>query len=116
MLTFKDNAKFTFQYENFSKFPSVYKDISVVVDKTTPTEKMEECIKGTSKLAEDVFLLDVYEGKGIEDGQVSRTFRVLFTASDRTLTDEETNSVLADMISNLEKRLRSCLKVVYGWR
>lgn len=104
MLTFKDNAKFTFQYENFSKFPSVYKDISVVVDKTTPTEKMEECIKGTSKLAEDVFLLDVYEGKGIEDGQVSRTFRVLFTASDRTLTDEETNSVLADMISNLEKK------------
>ncbi len=111
MLTFKDNAKFTFQYENFSKFPSVYKDISVVVDKTTPpTEKMEECIKGTSKLAEDVFLLDVYEGKGIEDGQVSRTFRVLFTASDRTLTDEETNSVLADMISNLEKDFGAALR------
>ncbi|PLX67288.1 MAG: phenylalanine--tRNA ligase subunit beta [Denitrovibrio sp.] len=110
MLTFKENAKFTYKYENFSKFPSVYKDISVVVAKTTPTEKMEECIKATSKLAEDVFLFDVYEGKGIEEGQVSRTFRVLFTASDRTLTDEETNSTLTDMIANLEKDFGAVLR------
>jgi len=101
MQDFVDNAAFTFKFESFSKFPSVYKDISVVVDLTTPTEKLLECIKSTSPLAEDVSLFDVYMGKGIEDGKVSRTFRVLFTAGDRTLTDEETNGILQQMIDKL---------------
>jgi len=110
MLSFVDKAKFTFKHQTFSKFPSVYKDISVVVDSSTPTEKMEECIKQTNKLAEDVFLFDVYSGKGIEEGKVSRTFRVLFTAADRTLTDEETNEATAKMIENLAKDFGALLR------
>ncbi|ADD68727.1 phenylalanyl-tRNA synthetase, beta subunit [Denitrovibrio acetiphilus DSM 12809] len=103
MQDFVDNAEFVFKFESFSKFPSVYKDISVIVDTDTPTEKLTECIKNTSKLAEDVSLYDVYTGKGIEEGKASRTFRVLFTAGDRTLTDEETNGILQKMIDNLVK-------------
>ncbi|PLX71739.1 MAG: phenylalanine--tRNA ligase subunit beta [Denitrovibrio sp.] len=110
MLIFKENAKFTFKHENFSKFPSVYKDISVVVDTSTPTEKLIECIKGTSPIAESVSLFDVYSGKGVEEGKVSKTFRVLFTAEDRTLTDDETNGILQKMIEKLADEYRAVLR------
>jgi len=110
MADFVDNAVFVYQYKKFSKFPSVYKDISVVVDNTTPTEKLIDCIKSASPIAEDVFLFDVYAGKGIEEGKSSRTFRVLFSAEDRTLTDEETNSITAKMIENLEDKFGAALR------
>lgn len=110
MISFVEKAAFTFKFGSFSKFPSVYKDISVVVDTDTSAEKLIECIKSTNKLAEDVFLFDVYSGKGIEEGKTSRTFRVLFTAADRTLTDEETNGILADMITRLTKEYGAILR------
>jgi phenylalanyl-tRNA synthetase beta chain len=110
MATFTDKAKFVYQFESFSKFPSVYKDISVVVDVNTPTDKMRECIMATSKLAEGVSLFDIYSGKGIEEGKESRTFRVLFSAEDRTLTDEETNDVLQKMIDSLAKEHNAVLR------
>jgi len=104
------NATFQYKFAEFSKFPSVYKDISVVVDCSTASVDMINCIKGTSKLAEDAFLFDVYSGKGIEEGRESRTYRVYFTASDRTLTDEETNGQLQKMIDNLTKEFNAQLR------
>ncbi|MGE4268191.1 MAG: phenylalanine--tRNA ligase subunit beta [Deferribacterales bacterium] len=105
-----DSATFQYKFAEFSKFPSVYKDISVVVDRSTASVDMINCIKGTSKLAEDAFLFDVYAGKGIEEGRESRTYRVYFTASDRTLTDEETNAQLQKMIDNLTKDFGAVLR------
>lgn len=110
MESFVESIEFTYEYSTFSKFPSVYKDISVVVDSAVPAEKLINCIKSTSKLAEDVFLFDVYSGKGIEEGKTSRTFRVLFTAADRTLTDDETNGILSEMIENLAKDFGAALR------
>jgi len=105
-----NNAIFTYKFEEFSKFPSVYKDISVVVDKSVPTDAMEQALREVSKLAEDAFLYDVYAGKGIEDGQNSRTFRIFFSATDRTLTDEETNSILQKMIDKLTEDFGATLR------
>jgi len=110
MENFVDAAAFTYKFASFSKFPSVYKDISVVVDIATPTEKLIECIKATSPIAEDALLFDVYTGTGIEAGKASRTFRVLFTAEDRTLTDEETNGILQKMIENMTKEYGAQLR------
>ncbi|MGE4319669.1 MAG: phenylalanine--tRNA ligase subunit beta [Deferribacterales bacterium] len=105
-----ENAQFIYKFSDFSKFPSIYKDISVVVDDKTPSVDMISCIKETSKLAEDAFLFDVYAGKGIEEGKASRTYRVYFSATDRTLTDEETNSILQKMIENLSKQFGAQLR------
>lgn len=110
MIKFTDSAAFTFKFESFSKFPSVYKDISVMVNTDTPTEKLIECIKETSPIAEGVTLFDVYSGKGVEEGKVSKTFRVLFTGEDRTLTDEETNGILQKMIQNLNTKYGAVLR------
>lgn len=110
MQDFVDAATFIFKFESFSKFPSVYKDISVVVDVATPTEKLIDCILATSPIAEEAFLFDVYSGTGIEEGKVSRTFRVLFTAEDRTLTDEETNGILQKMIENMKSEYGAQLR------
>lgn len=104
------NAVFQYHFSDFSKFPSVYKDISVVVDKKTPSVDMIGSILKGSKLAEEAFLYDVYAGKGIDEGKESRTYRVYFSAADRTLTDEETNSTLQKMIETLEKDFGAILR------
>jgi phenylalanyl-tRNA synthetase beta chain len=110
MEQFIGNAIFKYKFEEFSKFPSVYKDISVVVDKNASTDAMEQALRDTSKLAEDALLYDVYAGKRIEEGQNSRTFRVFFSANDRTLTDEETNSILQKMIEKLGEEFGAVLR------
>jgi len=104
------HAVFKYSFADFSKFPSIYKDISVVVDAKTPSVEMIECIRSTNKLAEDAFLFDVYSGTGIEEGKESRTYRVYFSAADRTLTDDETNSILQKMIENLTKQFGAQLR------
>lgn len=110
MEKFIENAVFQYKFADFSKFPAVYKDVSVVVDRKTPSVDMIKCIKDTNRLAEDAFLFDIYSGKGIEEGQESRTYRILFSASDRTLTDEETNGILQNVIDNLTKQFGAQLR------
>lgn len=104
------NAVFQYKFADFGKFPSVYKDISIVVDKSTPSVDMIKTIVSSSKLAEEAFLYDVYSGKGIDDAKESRTYRVYFSAADRTLTDEETNSALQKMIAALESEFGAQLR------
>lgn len=91
------------EYKEFSRFPSIYKDISVIVAKDAPAAGMSDVISSVSGDITDVVLYDVYTGKGIEDNEQSVTFRIFFSAVDRTLTDEEINPLLTMMADGLGK-------------
>ena len=80
------------KYKEISKFPSIKKDIAVVVDKNIESLEIAKAIKkagGNSLVNVEIF--DVYDGKGIEEGKRSLAFSLTFTAFDKTLTDEEIN-------------------------
>ena len=53
---------------------------------------------------------DVYEGENIGANKKSIAFSLSFGASDRTLTDEEVNSVLTNIIERLGKSLGAELR------
>ena len=80
------------KYKEISKFPSVKKDIAVVVDKNITSDEIATVIKkagGSSLNKIDVF--DVYTGKGIDENKKSIAYSLTFEKMDRTLTDEEIN-------------------------
>ena len=99
------------KYKEFSKFPSIKKDLAVVVDKDVTSEQIGTWIKkaaGSSLSNIDVF--DVYTGKGIEENKKSIAYSLTFEKMDRTLTDEEINENLEKVVEVLEKKLGATLR------
>ena len=99
------------KYKEISKFPSVKKDLAVVVDKNVASGDIAQIIKkaaGSLLLGTKVF--DVYTAAGLEENKKSIAYSLEFGANDRTLTDEEINQVLEKIIANLEKQGASLRK------
>ena len=99
------------KYKEISKFPSIKKDLAVVVDKNVEAGNIAGIIKkaaGSLLLGTKVF--DVYTGTGLKENKKSIAYSLEFGANDRTLTDEEINQVLEKIITNLEKNGASLRK------
>ncbi len=99
------------KYKEISKFPSVKKDIAVVVDKNITSDEIATVIKkaGGSSLSKiDVF--DVYTGKGIDENKKSIAYSLTFEKMDRTLTDEEINESIEKIVDMLSKKLGAELR------
>ena len=93
------------KYKEFSKFPSVRKDIAVLVDRSVTAQEMQKVIKANGgKLLLNSKVFDVYMGKGIPEGKESIAFSVELGASDRTLTDEDITNVMNKIAEGLEKK------------
>lgn len=92
------------KYKEISKYPTVKKDLSIVVDNKVTAQEIAMAIKksaGSLLLDSEVF--DVYTGKGIEQGKKSLAYSLTFGTNDRTLTDEEINTILDKIIDKLNK-------------
>ena len=95
------------EYEPIAKFPSVMRDISMLVKKETRVGDILELIQSMSpKLVYDVDLLDYYEdATKMAIDKKSLTFRIVFQAADRTLTDEEVAVEMSIIVDALKEKL-----------
>ena len=92
------------KYKEISKYPTVKKDISIVVDKNITSNEIAVAIKKSAgSLLQNTEVFDVYTGKGIEEGKKSLAYSLTFGTNDKTLTDEEINKVLEKIIERLSK-------------
>lgn len=99
------------KFKEISKFPTVKKDIAMVVDKNLPALEIGKNIKkAAGSLLQDYTVFDLYTGKGIEEGKKSIAYSLEFGKNDRTLTDEEINSTMEKIIDFLEKKLGAELR------
>ena len=93
------------KYKELSKFPTVRKDLAIIVDKKELAQDMLKTIKSSSgKLLQDAKVFDIYEGKGIPENRKSIAFSITLGAQDRTLTDEEINGAMEKIIKGLESK------------
>ena len=105
----KKTGKMTFK--EISKFPPVNKDLAIVVDKSVSAADLQAEIKRAGgKLFLDSKVFDVYEGVNLGLNKKSIAVSLSFGANDRTLTDEEVNTILAQIIERLEKGLKAELR------
>lgn len=84
------------------RFPSVERDLAIVVDEKFPAQQVINWIKGFGNiLIEDVRIFDQYRGSPILAGKKSLGYTVSYRAKDRTLTDEEVNTIHQDLIPKM---------------
>ena len=73
-----------------SRFPSVSRDLALVVTKDVETRDLIKTIKVTGRgLVSDASVFDVYEGEHIEEGKKSVAISVTYSSDDHTLSDKE---------------------------
>jgi phenylalanyl-tRNA synthetase beta chain len=90
------------------RFPSVVRDVAILVDDTLSAEK----VRGTIRTAAPSTLVNVvefdrYQGKGIPDGKVSLALRLTFQSPERTLTDEEVQTGMRQIVEALAATLNA---------
>ncbi len=96
-------ATFDRKYREIPKYPSVNRDISVVVPKEVPASAIDEMIRQRGgKILESVELFDLYEGSQIEDGFKSMAYSIVFRSSERTLAEQDISSAMKKILNGLE--------------
>lgn len=93
-------------YEAISKFPSVSRDIALLVDKKIENQKIVQTIKNASgRFLTEVKLFDVYQGNTIAPDKKSLAYSLLFSNPEATLTDEEINRAMEKITKGLEENV-----------
>jgi phenylalanyl-tRNA synthetase beta chain len=89
------------EYEPLSKFPSINRDISILVSRQVRVGDILNLIQRTSiQYVNDVDLMDFYEDEKFGDNK-SLTFRIVFQDNNKTLTDKEVDKELQKIIKVL---------------
>jgi phenylalanyl-tRNA synthetase beta chain len=90
------------EYEPFSIYPAIVRDISVLVPKDVLVEEIMNTIEETAgKLIRDIDLFDIYEE--IEEDRKSLAFHIIFQLKDRAISPEEVENAFQKIVENLEK-------------
>lgn len=98
-------------FEEFSRFPSIRRDIAVVVDEATPLEALREHVSvSANKLLRDLLVFDVYRGPGIESGRKSIALGLILQERTRTLTDQDADEIVAGVIARLRSELNASIR------
>jgi len=99
------------EFSELSRFPEVRRDLAVVVDKTVPSAELMENVRGAAgAYLTDLRLFDVYEGKGIDPKRKSLALGLTFRDQKRTLSDEDVNLAVNQVIDSLEKNYKAELR------
>lgn len=90
------------RYQGISKFPGTARDLAIVAPKTVSSEAISQVIyeKGGQYL-ERAFVFDVYEGAHIEEGHRSLAYNLSFRSNEGTLTDEDIQPAIDDILAAL---------------
>ncbi len=96
-------------FQSIPRFPSIIRDIALVVDAAITNRQIWHIIKGFS-LVSEVVLFDVYSGKQVAAGKKSLAYRLVYQSPEHTLTDEEVNKVQEQILSRLAKELGATLR------
>jgi len=103
----KSESKFT----AVSHFPSSERDLAFLLDKSVPAGDVLDLIKQKAgKLLLDVRIFDIYEGKGISEDKKSVAFSLTFVSSERTLTENDIDLAMDNIIPSVIKKFNAILR------
>ena len=95
-------ARPDFKVRPIPRFPSVERDLAIVVAEDFPSQTVIDWVKGLDRaLIERVDIFDEYTGAPISEGRKSLAYKVFYRSMERTLTDQEVNAVHEDLTRQL---------------
>ena len=98
-------------YQDVSKLLPVRRDLAVVVDASMPVSTMMAAIKKAAiPMLMDVALFDIYQGQGVAENKKSLALSVLMHDTQKTLTDSDADSVMANLLQLLQNECNATLR------
>ena len=98
-------------FTDISKFPSVRRDLSVILDETVSYATIRACVeKHAPESLQAVRIVSVYTGSGITDGSKSVALGLILQDFSRTLDDIEIDSAVSQILNGLTSDLRATLR------
>jgi phenylalanyl-tRNA synthetase beta chain len=94
-----------------SRFPAVRRDLAIVVEEAVPVQQLLDCVQlAAGTVLRDTTVFDIYRGAGIENGRKSVAIGLNLQDVSRTLTDEETDAIVARVVSDLERECSATIR------
>ena len=104
-------SKPQFKYESLCKFPTVTRDLAIVVDKSVSCKQIIDVIKMTSRkylVSHNVF--DVYEGENVEENEKSLAISLTFQDKEKTLETADVDKIVKSILNRLDALLKARLR------
>ena len=99
------------QFREVSRFPLVRRDLAVVVDEGVAVQSLLDCVHAAAGEAlRETTVFDVYRGAGIETGRKSVAIGLNLQEVSRTLTDDETDAIVARVVADLERECSATIR------
>ncbi|MFT3994569.1 MAG: phenylalanine--tRNA ligase subunit beta [Dysgonomonas sp.] len=107
----KEIKKHSVTFKEISKYPSVRRDLALLLDKAISFDQIEKiAYKNERKLLREVTLFDVYEGKNLPEGKKSYAVNFVIQDDEKTLNDKQIDSIMSKIQTSLEKELGAQLR------
>lgn len=99
------------QFEEISKYPSVSRDLALLLDANVEFAQIEQIARESEKkLLKKVELFDVYEGKNLPEGKKSYAVNLILQDESKTLNDKAIDAIMQKLIKNLTNKLGAELR------
>ncbi|PCI65260.1 MAG: phenylalanine--tRNA ligase subunit beta [Piscirickettsiaceae bacterium] len=97
-------------FETVTKYPSVRRDIALVMDKNLHVNEIIDYINSQQGIIKSVLVFDVYEGKGVETGRKSVALGLILQDKSKTLVESEVEEFLTELLNNINKLFNAQLR------
>lgn len=98
-------------YKEVSKFPSVRRDLALLLDDSITFEQLRLIANKTErKLLKDVQIFDVYKGDKLPEGKKSYALSFVLQDEEKTLTDKQIDAIIQKLIINFEKEVGASVR------
>lgn len=98
-------------FQDFSKFPEIRRDLAIIVNEAVPSKDIQDTITMVAgDWLKDVFIFDVYNGKGITAGHKSIALGLVLQHPTRTLVDDEVSGLMDRVIETLQGNYGASLR------
>ena len=97
-------------FETITKYPSVRRDLALVMDKNIHVNKIIDYICKEHSLIKDAIVFDVYEGKGVEVGRKSVAFGLILQDNSKTLVESDIEVLISNLLEKLKELFNAQLR------
>jgi len=99
------------EYTEISKYPSVSRDLALLIDKSVEFAQIEQIARQSEKkLLKSVELFDVYEGKNLPEGKKSYAVNFILQDAEKTLNYKAIEAVMNKLVAALKQKLNAELR------
>jgi phenylalanyl-tRNA synthetase beta chain len=100
------------KFSALSKFPSIRRDIALVLDRQVSYSEVRECVRAAvpPEILKDICLFDVYTGEKVDSSRKSLALGLILQDSSHTLTDDEVDFAVSGVLRSLEAEIGARLR------